>query len=227
MQTPILGSFEPWSKTIGGILHFAGIPGFLTNLDSLYAQADDGAVEWNAFLRAWHSRYGNKPVAVGTIAADLQSDASNALRDTLPDPLGGFVVFEPAQAMEAAKFMIKDVGKFKIRLGKQLQQRVGRRYGNNGLHLIRHEDSHSKTATWSVEFAGSGGGRRKWFDRRRMKNPCSWRGLGSRRSRNSPHSPRLAKWQALTHVRADAARRLGQREDLGDSAFCSRDFVTT
>jgi hypothetical protein len=40
--TPILGSFEAWTRTIGGILHHVGVPGFLANLGDLYAQVEDG-----------------------------------------------------------------------------------------------------------------------------------------------------------------------------------------
>jgi hypothetical protein len=42
-ETPVLGGFEAWTRTIGGILAHAGVPGFLGNLETMYANADDGS----------------------------------------------------------------------------------------------------------------------------------------------------------------------------------------
>src|ERR1022692_1284527 len=47
---PVLGSFEEWCRIIGGILDFAGIEGFLANLDELYKQSDPFMAAWEAFL---------------------------------------------------------------------------------------------------------------------------------------------------------------------------------
>jgi hypothetical protein len=158
-NTPIIGSFESWSKAVGGILQFAGIRGFLGNVEQLYEDADDGSAEWEAFLRVWHSRFGGDGVSVAEIVDELQADTGSALRDALPDILGGFVVLQPASFAQSARFTIKDCGKFKIRLGKQLKQRLGRRYGEDGLHLGKTDDTHSKVAVWQVHFAGSAGNR--------------------------------------------------------------------
>ncbi|MDD5051056.1 MAG: hypothetical protein PHV93_04980, partial [Candidatus Pacebacteria bacterium] len=56
---PVLGNFEEWTQTIGGILHHAGINGFLENLDEMYEKSenDEG---WEAFLEAWHEELGEK-----------------------------------------------------------------------------------------------------------------------------------------------------------------------
>jgi hypothetical protein len=51
-QTPILGSFEDWSETTGGILAYAGIDGFLGNLADLYQDGDPSEAQWDAFLHA-------------------------------------------------------------------------------------------------------------------------------------------------------------------------------
>jgi hypothetical protein len=154
---PVIGSFEAWSKTVGGILHFAGISGFLANLDEMYEQADDGANEWDTFLRAWHSRFSSQEIPTSKIVDDLQLPNAADLRDALPEGLGAFVVYQPGSYTQAATFTIKDAGRFKIRLGKQLRQRVGRRYGDDEIHLCRREDSHAKTSVWWVECAGSAG----------------------------------------------------------------------
>jgi len=53
----VLGSFEPWTRTIGGILDAAGVPGFLGNLDEWYEVADSDAVEWSTLVTAWAEIY--------------------------------------------------------------------------------------------------------------------------------------------------------------------------
>jgi hypothetical protein len=51
-KSPILGSFEEWCHVVGGILQWAGISGFLGNLDELYKQSDPTTIAWEAFLLA-------------------------------------------------------------------------------------------------------------------------------------------------------------------------------
>ncbi len=60
--TQRLGSFEDWSAVIGGILEVAGVPGFLGNLDSLYADADVEGQAWTEFVVAWWEKFGSKQV---------------------------------------------------------------------------------------------------------------------------------------------------------------------
>jgi hypothetical protein len=46
-----LGSFETWSQTLGGILHVAGVPGFLGNLDDVMEASDSEGGSWRAFIQ--------------------------------------------------------------------------------------------------------------------------------------------------------------------------------
>ena len=118
-STTILGSFEEWCRIIGGILEFAGISGFLANLDELYRQSDPTVAVWEAFLLDLYRRMpksGFKGIDAVTVARDDPS-----LRSVLPEDLGDF---EP-------------VGSFQRRLGKAFHKRVGRRYGESGVHLVR------------------------------------------------------------------------------------------
>jgi hypothetical protein len=57
-----LGSFEAWQRAVAGILHIAGIEGFLSNLRQLHDETDDEGAEWGEFLQAWYEHYGDKPV---------------------------------------------------------------------------------------------------------------------------------------------------------------------
>lgn len=53
-----LGSYEAWSRVVGGILDNAGVPGFLTNLGEFYAEANQVGAGWRAFVEAWWERFG-------------------------------------------------------------------------------------------------------------------------------------------------------------------------
>lgn len=49
----LMGSFEEWSRIIGGIVTAAGVPGFGGNLDRMFAEQADADAEWGEFLVAW------------------------------------------------------------------------------------------------------------------------------------------------------------------------------
>ena len=65
-KTP-LGTFERWSKTLGGILAAAGIEGFLGNLETLYATADAEGTMWREFVAAWWEAFQDQPVRVSEL----------------------------------------------------------------------------------------------------------------------------------------------------------------
>ncbi|MGE0108170.1 MAG: toprim domain-containing protein [Bdellovibrionales bacterium] len=95
-QPQSLGSFEEWSRVIGGILGFAGIPGFLTNLNDLYDASDEEGSLWRSFITAWWERFTDRDVSTGELY-QLVEDRDIAL------PLG--------KGSEQSR---------RIRLGKQL-----------------------------------------------------------------------------------------------------------
>lgn len=136
-STVILGSFEQWCTTVGGILKFAGIEGFLGNLDELYEQADPSSAAWEGFLMAL---FRLMPQKVGFRVADITERLKqpgdelhpNELRPTVPEDLGE----------------VGDKG-FQHRLGKALRKRIGRRYGERGVHLLRM-GSKQNVAMWEV-----------------------------------------------------------------------------
>jgi hypothetical protein len=122
-STPCLGKFEAWCRVIGGVLEAAGINGFLANLDDLYASVDGEATEWEAFLTAWYATYNAGAVAPGDLKADLTNQKNPELNAALPSDL-------------AAAFA-DPRGSFERRLGRALSKRAERRYGDDGLHLVR------------------------------------------------------------------------------------------
>lgn len=135
---PVLGSFEAWSTTIGGILAYAGIGGFLGNLDQQYEEADADGPQWAAFLEEWATLWGKEPKTVAEITKQLQIDATaehpeKTLYGALPDEL-----------LDA--FASRD--KFNRRMGDAFRRRRDT-YFENGYILEAAGISH-KTVQWRV-----------------------------------------------------------------------------
>jgi len=138
-DVPALGGYTPWARTVGGILHHAGIPGFLDNLHEFMATADQEANEWEGFLTAWVDRWGTEVVTVSEVLLELDSRGTVRLRDALPSDLA--IAFERAT--------------FKQVLGMALTKRAGRHYGDAGHHLISHPKDRRRVALWSVSYRGA------------------------------------------------------------------------
>jgi len=128
-----LGSFEQWTRIIGGVLEHAGVTGFLANANELYEQADDDAAQWEVFLRACCEVFGDAAVTISDLAIRLASTAP--LISALPDSL--------AEARVSVK------GDFKKLLGQSLAKRAERRYGDEGFCVTRGgKDSRKNTVQW-------------------------------------------------------------------------------
>jgi hypothetical protein len=136
-DSPILGSYQAWCRIVGGILQFAGVSGFLENVDEMHERADLEGQEWEGFLGAWRDHYGDAVVLVKNLAAEAQNEEGSGIRDALPSRL--------VEAM-ARK------GSFTRSLGRALQIKEGVHYGDLGLHLVRvpEADKKSKANGWQV-----------------------------------------------------------------------------
>jgi len=134
-ENPVIGSFEPWCRTIGGILAHAGIIGFLDNLEALYERADEETAEWATFLRACLDRFAAAPFTVAQLHLEL---TDGNLRDAAPGSLSGALETKP--------------GGVRIRIGQALAARAERRYDTDGLRVERvSRDSRSKKAAeWAI-----------------------------------------------------------------------------
>ena len=73
-----IGSFETWTRVIGGILEYAGVQSFLGNAKELYA-TDDSLNEWEGFVEAWFDLYGDNEVTIATIADDISNEKTKDL----------------------------------------------------------------------------------------------------------------------------------------------------
>ncbi len=78
----VMGSFESYTEILGGILHVAGVTGFLTNADELRRQADTETSEWRAFVHAWWERWHDALVGVSDLSELLWNEGQRT--DLLP-----------------------------------------------------------------------------------------------------------------------------------------------
>jgi len=62
-----LGSFEDWTRVIGGILENVSIPGFLGNLAALYEEADTEGTMWRQIVALWWDKFGDSPVGTNEL----------------------------------------------------------------------------------------------------------------------------------------------------------------
>ena len=63
----VLGGFESWSRTVGGILEVVQIPGFLQDREQLYAASDDEGNAKRILIHLWWERFADHPVGVGQL----------------------------------------------------------------------------------------------------------------------------------------------------------------
>lgn len=136
ISSPQIGGFSGWVKTINGILSYAGIDGFLGNLETMYRNTDDESPQWEAFLLGLHEYFGKEIVTVSTIMEAVLKE--RYLIDLIPDSLED--LFDDAGRVRA---------NFKKRLGKAFTQRQGTRFGDSQVYIEKcADDSHLKVARW-------------------------------------------------------------------------------
>jgi hypothetical protein len=114
---------------LGGILEFAGLPGFLEDRNELFERADAEGSEWRAFVKAWSERLLPGPKSSGDLAAFCE-------REQLLDSLFAGVRTDSTRGRAT-------------RLGKALAAREGRVF--SGLRLARTVDAHGCRALWLLE----------------------------------------------------------------------------
>lgn len=138
---PVIGSFEAWSKVLGGVLAAAGVEGFLENAQALYERSIEEVGLWTAFFEVWLERYGSEGVTAQKVADDLQDVGSATFREVLPD-----------------EFSLMD-DNLSRKLGRAFGKREGIRYGDQGLYIARVGDR-QRSILWSVRSGAAGTGAR-------------------------------------------------------------------
>lgn len=137
---PPLGSFEEWASTVGSVLAFAGVDGFLGNLGQTQVAQDEDTQQWTAFFDAWWDAFGSAPVTVNDLCERLvEGDVQGAhTARTLPDPLLVHLDVHGARA-----------GALRRSLGRHLS-RLAERIFNNHKLLRAGEHSHRKVRCWKL-----------------------------------------------------------------------------
>lgn len=123
--TKSLGSFESWSRVIGGILRHAGITEFLQDAESFYDTADPESRQWRAFVQVWWQKYGGATVGVRELIALAETN--------------DLVAFAFAAKSEQSQ---------RMRFGRALSALRGRRFGD--LQVVVAEDSAQKVNAYRV-----------------------------------------------------------------------------
>ena len=134
-----LGGFDEWAETLGSVLDFAGVQGFLGNLDELYDQADSEGSDWQVFLTVLREVFAGGSFTVADIVnrAHLYGDES---------PLRGAVPSELQDALAGRGSFAKKLGKALSRRRDQIFSHQGRR-----LQLVRLTDDPAVHAgRWQV-----------------------------------------------------------------------------
>jgi len=142
-NVPMLGSFEEWASDVGGVLEFAGISGFLGNLEKTQVVQDDDTQQWSAFFAAWWDRFGSQEVAADNLCRlilprkDIFTESPDEpLLEALPEPL----------------LVNKDRGEGSLKrsIGRHLSRLTGRIFKSRKL-CDAGSDSHKHVRRWKLE----------------------------------------------------------------------------
>jgi hypothetical protein len=133
---PRIGSFEEWSKTIGGILTYAGVDGFIENAAELYASADQETGQWDLFLEQWQKLHRDGKITAALLKTELTDHQ---------------LVYRPLQN-EMPEEIIIATDKTKrgaVALGQVLRRRAEQVFPS-GRKIVATLDKHTKATWWSV-----------------------------------------------------------------------------
>ena len=111
-HVPLLGGFESWTRTIGGMLEAAGVMGLMARRNEAITEADHQAEQWRALTEEWWGHWADTWVTSKELCEAL-TDWPEPTRFPMPDVLAGF----------------DDVRKMRHSLGKHLQRLDGRVLG--------------------------------------------------------------------------------------------------
>lgn len=138
-----LGSFEDWTRVIGGVLTNAGVSGFLGNAKELYAELDTDSQELEVFLQAIFEKKGSIwwKAADFTDVIDGKSGASGFLKEALPEQLAGKYGQDG----------------FTTELGKYLSKHRRQRVGDDEIYVDVSTSTSGGTKQYRVVKGGGGG----------------------------------------------------------------------
>lgn len=133
--TRVIGSYEEWCTTVGGILEFAGIPGFLGNLQQFYAKVDPTEAAWESFYLSIESAFAGAKFTAAQLADRIRTN--RALREALPE--------------EFADALSDGIGDGLQRgLGNAFRHKSGTRFGDQNIRIEKAGESRNKVVEWVI-----------------------------------------------------------------------------
>jgi hypothetical protein len=145
-DVPPLGTFSQWARTVGSILAYVGITGFLGNLTQSYDEADEISAQWEMFLQTWHEIFGCNWIKIADIVHFMMQPPNN--ESLLQDqPTVDLVEALPERLQVVLK---EKPHSFKTRFGQELRKRVGECFGDSNLHLEQGTKDRKGAILWRV-----------------------------------------------------------------------------
>lgn len=123
----VLGNFETWCQTIGGVLSAAGVDGFLSNTTRVRELNDGLSTQWGGFLHALFLRFLDQPFTIRSICEELPDP-----RDKLAGP--GFRLFDETLPNELASRRDKGAGALQHGFGQAFKKIINTPYRDFTLH---------------------------------------------------------------------------------------------
>jgi putative DNA primase/helicase len=133
--TRVIGSYEEWCRTIGGILEFAGIHDFLANLQHFYASVDPAEAAWEAFHLSIESAFGAGKFTATQLVERIRTDPS--LRETLPGEFAGAMSDQVGDSLRRA-------------LGNAFRHKNGTRFGDQNIGIEKGGETRNKVVQWLI-----------------------------------------------------------------------------
>jgi hypothetical protein len=134
-STPILGSFEEWSRIIGGVIEYCGVYGFLGNTDELRKLASEDDEEWELFLDAIFNRWGENEFTTQDIDKLMGADA----------------IFQNAAPTFLVEIRTNPKLSFTRQLGKQLSKLSGKCFGEDDVHIEKTSNIQYNKVHWCIK----------------------------------------------------------------------------
>ncbi len=141
-ETQVLGSFEAWSRTIGAILHHAGIIGFLENFDEHTSQADDGSAQKEAFL--WQVMEAFRDVRSSDSGTEQTTAFTTKDLTSMIPNRQSLLAAIPDELVDAVN------RKSVVAVGRFLSSIRDHRFGEAGIHVVDEGMTRDKVRHWRV-----------------------------------------------------------------------------